>query len=157
MLCGLFFWCFSASFSFSKNSEISYINFEIHGTCYSTKKTPARNAPLVVLAGSSGNKRRSFPKTEQAPRIPLWKQILVKWTYYKGNMKSKFYCENLDPTDKCLWKSLFNPEPGNEYSSVRSFCTGRIDPNMKEESDFRKKNLISDVDFCPNQRFPGLG
>ena len=35
------------------------------------KKAPARNAPVVVLGGSSENRRMSLPEIEKTPRIPL--------------------------------------------------------------------------------------
>ena len=52
-------------------SPISGSKYRVNGI--SGKKVPARNAPVVVLAGSSGNARMSLPKLkmEETPRMHL--------------------------------------------------------------------------------------
>ena len=122
------------------------------------KTAPARNAPVVVRARSSENRRMFLQNIEETPRSTLWKQILMKWVYHKGKTENRFYHENFDPTCKYHCKFIFYKKPWNEYSSVRSFCTGRFDPNMKEESGFRQKTCQSQMlTFWESQWFPGFG
>ena len=71
------------------------------------KKAPARNAPVVVRARSSENRRMFLPSIEETPRSTLWKQILMKWVCHKGKTKNRFYHENFDPTCKYHCKSTF--------------------------------------------------
>ena len=70
-------------------------------------KAPAKNAPVVVRARSSENRRMFLPNIEEPLGAPFWKQILMKWIYYKGKMKSQFYSENLDQTGKYHGESTF--------------------------------------------------
>ena len=76
----------------------------MQGMCYFWKKhVPARNAPVVVLAGSSGNKRMSLPKIEEPLGFPCEANPYEMNLY----MRSRFYRENLDQTGKCHCKVAF--------------------------------------------------
>ena len=67
-------------------------------------------AYVIYQAGSSENGRMSLLKIEEPPLKPFWKQIIMKWVYYKGKMKIRFYPQNLDPTGKYNGKSTFLPK-----------------------------------------------
>ena len=113
------------------------------------KKAPARNAPVVVRARSSENRRMFLPNIEETPRSTLWKQILMKWVYHKGKTKSRFYHENFDPTGKYHCKSTFLLKTLKRVLFRPVILYRAVWSKHERGVRFQTKNLpISDVDFC---------
>ena len=119
------------------------------------KKAPARNAPVVVRARSSENRRMFLPNIEETPRSTLWKQILMKWVYHKGKTESRFYHENFDPTGKYHCKSVLYQKYRIESFFVRSFWAWRFCKNLEEKSGFKQKTW--QYETPRNQGFQGFG
>ena len=87
------------------------------------------------IHGSSENTRVFLPKIQvPCENKSLWNEFIIQETW-----KSGFTPKTSIRLVNTMANSLFYQKPRIEYSSVRSFCTGRFDSIMEEEVGFDKK------------------
>ena len=92
-------------------------------------------------------------------RVPRFLLISNPFEMNALRVKSSMCCHitTLDSTCNYMHKSFFDPTLGNDTSSVRSFCTGRFDPNLKEESGFFRELVHISGWFYQKSRMSRFG
>ena len=97
---------------------------------------------IVTLLFSSGAQmefKRPHERPKGAKMTPRGHRMAPKLAPWASKKRSQDDARSVR-FERHSKQILFDPKPMNEYYSVQSFCTGRLDQNLKQEFGFFENN-----------------